>query len=158
MKRLINTHCFTIILKDSLANANKESIVSELEIQFQTARKDDKINLLQQQNEFQRKNNILLMVSFAALAIILVLTLILFRLKSLALKRQQKLYEQENTIREQENALREKEQQMLKEDLEARNREMASKALEMLRVNETIESIIEKLAQFSEANNENEKL
>jgi tetratricopeptide (TPR) repeat protein/DNA-binding CsgD family transcriptional regulator len=145
-------------LKDSLANANKESIVSELEIQFQTARKDDKINLLQQQNEFQRKNNILLMVSFAALAIILVLTLILFRLKSLALKRQKKLYEQENTIRNQENALREKEQQMLKEDLEARNREMASKALEMLRVNETIESIIERLAQFSETNNENEKL
>lgn len=145
-------------IKDSLANANKESIVSELEIQFQTARKDDKINLLQQQNAFQRKNNILLMVSFAALAIILVLTLISLRLKSLAFKRQQKLYEQENTIREQENALREKEQQMLKEDLEARNREMASKALEMLRVNETIESIIEKLSEFSEANNNNEKL
>lgn len=145
-------------IKDSLANANKESIVSELEIQFQTARKDDKISLLQQQNEFQRKNNILLLISFAALAVILVLTLILFRLKSLAFKRQQKLYEQENTIREQENALREKEQQMLKEDLEARNREMASKALEMLRVNETIESIIERLSEFSESNNDNESL
>lgn len=152
---------FTLLknhIKDSLANANKERIISELEIQFQTARKDDKINLLQQQNEIQHKSNILLMVSFAALTVILVLTLILFRLKSLAFKRQQKLYEQENTIRDQENALREKEQQLLKEDLEARNREMASKALEMLRVNETIESIIEKLSEFNETNNENEKL
>jgi tetratricopeptide (TPR) repeat protein len=156
-----NAYHYTVLrnrLQDSLANDNKDRIIKELEIQFQTARKDDTINLLQQQNEIQQKNNILLMVSFAALAIILVLTLISFRFKALALKRQKKLYEQENTIRNQENALREKEQQMLKEDLEARNREMASKALEMLRVNETIESIIEKLGEFNDSNHENENL
>lgn len=156
-----NAYNYTLLhnhLQDSLASANKERIVSELEIQFQTARKDDKIEMLKQQNEIQHKNNILLMFSFIALAVILVLILILVRLKSLAMKRQNKLYEQEKTIRKQDDALIEKEQQMLKDDLEARNREMASKALEMLRVNETIESIIEKLGEYREANNGNEKL
>jgi tetratricopeptide (TPR) repeat protein/DNA-binding CsgD family transcriptional regulator len=156
-----NAYKYTLLhnhLQDSMADANKERIVSELEVQFQTTRKDDQIELLKQQNEIQQKNNILLMVSFAALVVILLLILILFRLKSLAMKRQQKLHEQENTIRMQENDLRDKEQQMLKEDLEARNREMASKALEMLRVNETIGSIIEKLEDYSQTNHNNETL
>ncbi|HHN47391.1 MAG TPA: tetratricopeptide repeat protein [Bacteroidales bacterium] len=145
-------------LKDSLANANKENILSELEIQFQSARKDDQISMLKQQNQIQRKNNFLLLVSLSALLAILVLILILFRLKSQGMMKQQKLHEQENTIRQQESQLKEKEQQMLKEDLEARNREMASKALEMLRVNETIESIIEKLENFRDSNSQDEEL
>jgi tetratricopeptide (TPR) repeat protein len=145
-------------LKDSLANANKENILSELEIQFQSARKDDQIEMLKQQNEMQRKNNIMLLVSISALAVVLVLVMILFRLKSLGIIKQRKLHEQENIIHQQESKLKEKEQHMLKEDLEARNREMASKALEMLRLNEMIESIIGKLEDFSDSNSKNEKL
>jgi tetratricopeptide (TPR) repeat protein/DNA-binding CsgD family transcriptional regulator len=145
-------------INDSLANANKENILSELEIQFQSARKDDQIEMLKQQNEMQRKNNIMLLVSISALAVVLVLVMILFRLKSLGIIKQRKLHEQENIIHQQESKLKEKEQHMLKEDLEARNREMASKALEMLRLNEMIESIIGKLEDFSDSNSKNEKL
>jgi tetratricopeptide (TPR) repeat protein len=143
-------------IRDSLAEANKERIISELEVRFQTARKDDRIMLLEAQNEVQHKNNILLTVSIAALGAILLLILILYRSKIVGLRRQRKLLEQEQTIRRQESELKDKEQQLLKEQLEAKNRELASKALEMLRLNETIESIIEKLEDHSRNNHNNE--
>ncbi len=152
---------YTLLLnniRDSLAEVNKERIISELEVRFQTARKDDRIMLLEAQNEVQRKNNILLTLSIAALGAILLLILILYRSKIVGLRRQQKLLEQEQTIRRQENELKDKEQQILKEQLEAKNRELASKALEMLRINETIESIIEKLEDHSQNNHHDEKL
>jgi tetratricopeptide (TPR) repeat protein len=145
-------------IRDSLAEANKERIISELEVRFQSARKDDRIMLLEAQNEVQHKNNILLTVSIVALGAIFLLILILYQYKIVGLRRQQKLLEQEQTIRRQENELKDKEQQILKEQLEAKNRELASKALEMLRVNETIESIIEKLEDHSRNNHKDEKL
>lgn len=58
----------------------------------------------------------------------------------------------------QESELKDKEQQILKEQLEAKNRELASKALEMLRINETIESIIGQLDKHSRCNHDNEQL
>lgn len=152
---------YTLLLKairDSLAEANKERIISELDVRFQTARKDDRIMLLEAQNEIQHKNNILLTVSIAALGAILLLTLVLYRSKIVGLRRQQKLLEQEQTIRRQESELKDKEQQLLKEQLEAKNRELASKALEMLRLNETIESIIEKLEDHGRTNQKDEKI
>ncbi len=136
-------------LKDSLANANKEKVIRELEIKFQTARKDDEINLLKAKNEIQAKNNLMLLFSIAGLALILVLLLLIFRVKMVSMRRKQKLFDQENTIQQQQNDIRDKEQQLLKEQLEANNREMASKALEMLRTNETISSIIEKLEELA---------
>ncbi len=145
-------------IRDSLAEANKERIISELDVRFQTARKDDRIMLLEAQNEVQRKNNILLTVSIVALGVILLLILILYRSKIVGLKRQRNLLEQEQTIRRQESELKDKEQQILKEQLEAKSRELASKALEMLRINETIESIIEKLEDHSRHNHDDEKL
>jgi DNA-binding CsgD family transcriptional regulator/cell division protein FtsL len=139
-------------LSDSLADENKERIIRELEIKFQTARKTDEIKLLQSQNQLQRKNLLLLYVSVSGLLIFLILVLFLFRLRSADYQRKQKIFENEKTINEQENELKEKEQQLLKEQLEAKNRELASKALEMLRVNETIGDVIEKLESFGNGN------
>lgn len=145
-------------LRDSLALVNNEKVINELEIQFQTARKEDNIELLKSQNEIQRKNNLLLLVSISTLSAILILLLILFRLKWAGMNRKRKLLEHESTIRNQESELKDNEQQFLKAELEAKNREMASKALEMLRINETIESIIEKLDAIRKLNHRDDQL
>ncbi len=152
---------YTLLLnniRDSLAEANKERIISELEVRFQSARKDDRIMLLEAHNEVQRKNNILLTVSMAALGVIILLLSILYRSKIVGLRRQQHLLAQEQTIRRQESELKDKEQQLLKEQLEAKSRELASKALEMLRINETIGSIIGQLEEHSSNNRSNDQI
>jgi tetratricopeptide (TPR) repeat protein len=145
-------------LKDSLAAANREKVIRELELKFQVSEKDNEIKLWKSRNEIQTKNNLILTISIMAMAAILLLLLFLYRMKTNAMKRRRKIYEQENTIYWQQSELKDKEQQLLEKQLEAKNRELASKALEMLRMNETIGDIIEKLESFSRKQNVSEEL
>lgn len=132
-------------LQDSLFDTEKERILTEFETKFQSEKKDNEIYLLKSKTEDQRKFNILLIVLLIVFVGLFVLLFFLFRLKSTAFNRQQKLLEQEKIIHNQQSKITDKEKQILQEQLESKNRELASKALEMLRYNEAISSIIEKL-------------
>ncbi len=136
-------------LQDSLFTADKERLLTEFEAQFQSEHKDNEIRLLKGKSKIQRKSNILLVTLIIVLIGVIVLLVFLFRLKSTAFNRQQKLREQENIILTQEKQIAEKENQILQEQLESKNRELASKALEMIRFNDTISSIIEKLESLN---------
>lgn len=143
-------------LQDSILSTERERMLTEFEAKFQSEKKDNQIKLLQQETETHRKNNILLVILIVVFAAVIVLLFLLFRLKSTAFNRQEKLREQENIIHAQEQKLIEKENQILQEQLESKNRELASKALEMLRFNETISSIIEKLESLNNSFNAND--
>ena len=142
-------------LEDSLFNTEKERILSEMEAKFQLEKKDNKIKLLKNKTEAQRKNTILLISIVVVFAIVIILLFLLFRLKSTAFNRQQKLLEQEKIINSQQKKIAEKENQLLLEQLESKNRELASKALEMLRYNDTISSIISRLETLHASLNKN---
>jgi tetratricopeptide (TPR) repeat protein len=145
-------------LKDSLAKANREKLIRELEMKFQVSQKDSEIKLWKSRNEIQLKNNLLLTISIVAMSAILLLLLFLFRTKTLAMRRRREIYEQEKTIHLQQSEIREKEQQLLEKQLETKSRELASKALEILRMNETIGDIIEKLENFRQEDNLTDEL
>jgi len=136
-------------LQDSLFDAEKERMLTEFETKFQSDRKDNEITLLKNKADIQRKNTILLIVLIIVFASVIVLLFFLFRLKSIAFNRQQKLMEQEKIIHVQENEINEKENMILHKQLEIKNRELASKALEMVRFNDTISIVIEKLEGFN---------
>lgn len=142
-------------IQDSLFNTEKERIIAEFETKFQSDRKDNEIEILKSKADIQRKNNILLIVLIFVFAGVIILLIFLFRLKSLTYNRQQKLREQESIIHAQKNELVEKENMLLHEQLETKNRELASKALEMLRFNDTISIVIEKLEGFNNNINKN---
>lgn len=133
------------ILQDSLNSANREDIIQEMEARYQLEQKNTEIDILSNRNSTQQKNIILLSVSIGALALILLLLAVLLRLKAKAHQRQKKLLEQEKTIFEQEEKIKQKEMLLLHESVESKNRELATKAIEMLRVNETIGEVINKL-------------
>ncbi len=135
-------------IKDSLFNSEKERILTEVEAKFQTEKKDNEIRYLIEKNKIQRKNNILLFVLIIVFAVMAVLLFFLLKTKLVALKRQKIVHEQENTINKQEKQIIEQEKQLLQEQLESKNRELASKALEMIRYNDAISGIIEKLEQM----------
>ncbi len=144
-----------VVLKDSLFNSEKERMLAEVETKFQTAKKDSDIALLKEKAAFESNKNIMLIVLLIVFLLVIFLLFVMFKYKSTAFKRQQKLREQEKIIHEQENKIIEKENQLLQEQLESKNRELASKALEMIRLNETISEIIEKLEKFNNQNGEN---
>ena len=137
------------VIKDSLFTSEKERMLAEVEAKFQSEKKDRDIVLLREKAKVERNRNIMLIVLLAVFLIVIFLLIVMFRYKSTAFKRQQKLLEQEKIIHRQENEINKKEKQLLQEQLESKNREMASKALEMVRLNETISEIIEKLEAFN---------
>ncbi len=137
------------VIKDSLFTSEKERMLAEVEVKFQSEKKDSDIALLKEKAKVERNRNIKLIVLLTVFLIAIFLLIVMFRYKSTAFKRQQKLLEQEKIIHTQENEINEKENQLLQEQLESKNRELASKALEMLRYNETISSIIEKLESLN---------
>ncbi len=137
-------------IKDSLFTAEKERMLAEVEAKFQSEKKDRDIALLKERAEVERNRNIMLIILLVIFLVVIFLLFFMFRYKSTAFKRQQKLLEQEKIIHTQENELAEKEKQLLEEQLESKNRELASKALEMLRYNDAISSIIEKLESLNQ--------
>ncbi len=136
-------------LKDSLFTSEKDRMLAEVEAKFRTEQKDRDITLLKERARVEKNKNILLIVLLVVFLVVIILLFLMFRYKSTAFKRQQKLLKQEKIIHTQENKLAEKEKQLLQEQLESKNRELASKALEMIRMNETISEIIEKLEKFN---------
>ena len=142
-------------LKDSLFSAEKERMLAEVETKFQSEKKDRDIALLQERTKVERNRNIMLIILLVVFLVVIFLLIVMFRYKSTAFKRQEKLLEQEKIIHTQENELAEKEKQLLEEQLESKNRELASKALEMLRYNDAISSIIEKLESLNHSLKEN---
>ena len=130
------------VIDDSLFTIEKERMLTEVEAKFQSEKKDDNIRYLTAKTKIQRKNNILLIILIILFGASVVLLFFLLKMKSTAFKHQQKLREQENTIHSQEKKL-------LKEQLESKNRELASKALEMLRYNDAISGIVEKLEKMN---------
>lgn len=141
------------LINDSLALANKEEILQELETKYQVQRQTSKINVLESSNHLQQKNILILSISIAALALILILIVILFRMKHLSHIRQRQVFEQEKIIREQEEKIIQKENQLLQGQLETQNRQLAAKAIEMLRINETIGNILNTLESLIQLDN-----
>ena len=145
-------------IQDSLFNTEKERILTEFETKFQSEKKDNDIFLLKNRTEDQRKINILLIVLVIVFSGVIISLFFLFRLKSTAFNRQQQLMEQEKIIHSQQSKINDKEKQILQEQLESKNRDLASKALEMLRYNEAISSIIEKLESLNSSFGESPRI
>ena len=146
------------VLKDSLFTSEKERMMAEVETKFQMERKDRDIALLKEKSQAEKNRNNLLIALLIVFLVVIFLLFAMFRYKSTAFLRQQKLLEQEKIIHAQENEIHEKENQLLQEQLESKNRELASKALEMIRMNETISEIIDQLEEFNKAGDVNPKM
>ena len=100
-----------VIIKDSLFNAEKERMLAEVEAKFQSEKKDRDIALLKEQTIVERNRNIMLIILLMVFLIVIFLLIVMFRYKSTAFRRQQKLLEQEKIIHTQENEIAEKEKQ-----------------------------------------------
>ncbi len=136
-------------LQDSLFTAEKERVLTEMEAKFQSEKKDSKINYLTLKNKIQQKNNILLVILVLVFATGIILLFFLFKAKSTAYLREKQLHEQESIINQQEKKLIQQEKKLLQEQLESKNRELASKALEMIRYNDAVSSVVEKLENLT---------
>jgi len=136
-------------LKDSLENIEKIKVFDDLEIKYQSEKKDSEIELLKNKNELQKKNIIILGLASIILLILSILLFYFYKNKSQKLQIQNKLFENEQTIHKQQLKLKEKEAILLKHKLESKNRELTSKVLNMLMINKMLDNIVSKLKNLN---------
>lgn len=116
----------------------REKMAQEMENKFQLITKNQEIIILQDENKHhkQQKIIILLIFAFIILLVITLISLLILRTKTLR---------QRNFILKKEKLLEEKERQILEDKIKNQNKELASKSLLLIRNNESLETVIEKL-------------
>jgi tetratricopeptide (TPR) repeat protein/DNA-binding CsgD family transcriptional regulator len=142
------------LLYDSITNSNQTQFTAKLEMQY-LFDKQQKENELQQQIELakkQRKALIFMIISGVLLSSFIVLML-LNRNQKIKIKRNEAL--QESLLLESKNLALEKqnlelEKSNLRQELDFRNKELATHVMYLLKKNEFITSITEKLLSIKE--------
>ncbi len=152
-----------MVYRDEIYNELTQKQISELQIKYETEKKEEEIELLQLKMRIQKRNQIILIVG---LLIISFLILRVLHLKQLNLKRKNLLLEQVSlmdklalekmdsekrekdleNLRLQEEMLAKEEINRLKrlkykEDLRHKERELAANALHVVSKNETLDSL-----------------
>lgn len=126
-----------------LAERNKtiENLVHKAEI----LEKENDIELLGQKNRIRDLQLILLLFLGGLLFIGAVFFIYRQRMRNKSLEQEHLILEERNRVVEVENKLNEQQKQMLENDLELKNKELASKALALLQLNETLHDIGERI-------------
>ena len=140
-------------IADSIFNIEKERIMAGYEAKYEAKQNEIRISELQTNEEVHKYQIYILTILVIAFGLIIIMVVFIYKYKSSSLKDRQMMLQQKNIIEKKNKQIIEKENQILKEQLESKNRELASKVLEMIRFNDTISVVINKLEELSSSNN-----
>jgi tetratricopeptide (TPR) repeat protein len=135
-------------IKTTLDSKNSAKRIAEIEYQARLAASEKDIVLLNQQN---RAKTLQVYILFALTGIIFLSTfgfVFFLRLKNRNLRQKQEILEKKNHLIDLENKVFEKDKKMLENDLELKNKELASRALALIQLNETLKNISLKMNDF----------
>ena len=145
--------------KTELESKNSAKRIAEIEFQAQLAASEKDIQLLNQQNRAKTSQ---VYMRFATTGIIFLSTfgaVLFLRLKNRNLRQKQEILEKRNHLIDMENKMYEKDKKMLKNDIELKNRELASRALALIQLNETLKNVGAKMNDFqSDAHTEKRQI
>ncbi|HDR50424.1 MAG TPA: tetratricopeptide repeat protein [Mariniphaga anaerophila] len=135
--------------KTELESKNSAKRIAEIEYQAQLTANEKNIQLLNQRN---RAKTLQVYILIALFGIILLSTfgfILVLRLKNKNLWQKQEILKKKNHLIDLENKMFEKDKKMLENDLELKNKELASRALALIQLNETLKNISVKMNEFS---------
>ncbi|MFW5831506.1 MAG: helix-turn-helix transcriptional regulator, partial [Prolixibacteraceae bacterium] len=140
-------------IKTELKSKNSAKRIAEIEYQAQLAANEKDIQLLNHENR-AKTFQVYFLIAFAGIVLLSTFALILYlRLKNKNLRQKQEILEKKNHLIDLENKVFEKDKKMLERDLELKNRELASRALSLIQLNETLKSISVKMNEFPSDSN-----
>lgn len=164
-----------IILRDSVFNNKTESVISELQIRYQSEKKDKEITILRKESEIKKTYNRFLIIITIALSAILLLLFYFFRVKISLLRSQKQFFAQQEKINkfeiekhENDRILLEKEveiQQQINElqkttfqaELDHSKRELVTTTMQVLNKNKTLNEIQEFITKLKPNTQEERK-
>ena len=134
--------------KTALDSKNSAKRISEIEYKSQLSANEKDIQLLNQKNR-ARTLQVYFLIVFAGIILISTFGFLLFlRLKNKNLRQKQEILEKKNHLIDLENKVFEKDKKMLENDLELKNKELASRALALIQLNETLKNVGAKMNEF----------
>ncbi|MGM0619425.1 MAG: tetratricopeptide repeat protein [Bacteroidota bacterium] len=134
--------------KTDLELKNNAKRIAEIEYQAQLKANEKDIQLLNQRNR-ARTLQVYILIAFAGIILLSTMGLLLFlRLKNKNLRQKQEILEKKNHLIDLENKVFEKDKKMLENDLELKNKELASRALALIQLNETLKNVGAKMNEF----------
>jgi cytidylate kinase len=142
-----------LIIKEDYYSLEREQIAKNLEVQFEVAEKDRKLELISKEKEVSKLTNFLLIGLISLL--ILVFTLIYFFMKRISKRDKELLKTNQNLLQIQEEQKKIKEQQ-LNYDIEHKENQLSAITIQILQKNELFDEI-KKIIQSKEVHS-NEQL
>ena len=135
-------------IQAELDSKNSARRIAEIEYQAQLSASEKDIQLLNQKNR-TKTLQVYFLIAFAGVILLSTFGLVLFlRLKNRNLRQKQEILEKKNHLIDLENKMFEKDRKTLESDLELKNRELASRALALIQLNETLKNVGTKMNQF----------
>ncbi len=152
--------------KDSLYNIQKTEAVNNLQMRYETEKKEQRINSLQKENTFRRRTNVALILLSVFLIVILSLIYRNFKLNKKIFSQKEKLLEEEkektllqSKIEEKakEDALlklqfQEQEQKRLQQEIDFKHRELTANMLQIEQKNELLTDLKSQLKNIENNN------
>ncbi len=143
------------LLNDSIFNEESAARIIELQTQYNTEMKEKENELLRNQSSIQQLRIIMLSISAGAIALIAVLFIILFGLKSKSLRQTRLLIRKEKELNDIEREKNQQEYQHLqavlfaeeqinrlqKEQIQQKNKKLSTSALHIINKNELLNNI-----------------
>ncbi len=147
-EKALEYHILSTQLKDSVFNVEKSRQIAEMEARFQNEKKEKENQILRQRIEIQQRTKLLMLVSILAFVILSLYLISFYRMKNRNLKQKTILLEKEASLQEitrerlEDQLFAEKEINRLQaEKLEFKNRELSSRILHAISLNEMIDSV-----------------
>jgi tetratricopeptide (TPR) repeat protein len=143
------------IYYDSVFDKEKSRQLQELQIAFETEKKEAEIRDLKNQ---QRLSRTYMLGAFMLLALVALIAFLILNRQRLKIKKDKELAEKENQLLEERKALMDAEAQnqklneeKLKRDLEFKNKELTTYTLNLIQKNEVLEKIKEAVEEIRHA-------
>ncbi len=128
-----------IALKDSIDGAKVQQALYQMQTRFETEKKQQLIDRLTERNQEHERRTSLLLGLLSVSGLVLVLGVLVFVLRSRALKQSKALFKKEQELLEAER-------QRLALELELKNRELTTAAVQLINKNEVLSDLRAELA------------
>jgi tetratricopeptide (TPR) repeat protein len=135
--------------KTEMESKNSAKRIAEIEYQAQLSANEKNIQLLNQRNR-AKSLQVYILIALSGIILLSTFGFILFlRLKNKNLWQKQEILKKKNHLIDLENRMFEKDKKMLENDLELKNKKLASRALALIQLNETLKNISVRMNEFS---------
>jgi tetratricopeptide (TPR) repeat protein/DNA-binding CsgD family transcriptional regulator len=125
-------------LKDSLFNEEKNKVISDLNLQYDTEKKEQEILMLKREQEVATRQKIFLGIG---LGMVVIISLLVLSLQRLSIRKNKMLHEKEKQIMRAREALTDSELRNTRNELEYNKRMLANYMENILRKNSLLEEL-----------------